>query len=86
MWEIIIAFYASGVGMALWQLWLPSYQILKELEPDNIVVRKAGISTLVVILAFTILLPIMVFVILLEEQKVKFIKGFINGVSIHGKE
>jgi|TARA_R100000479_G_scaffold174566_1_gene123079 sensor domain CHASE-containing protein len=81
MWEYIGAFYLSGVAVAMWQLWLPAYNILKELEPENFVVRNGWTSSLVVLLCFTLLLPFMVLVLLIEEQKIKFIKGFIKGVS-----
>ena len=44
MLELILAFYATGVVIAMWRLWLPSYQIVRELSPDNIIIQKPNLK------------------------------------------
>ena len=49
-WQIFVAFYVSGVVTAMYALWRPSWLILKELQPDNIFMRRPILSNFVVFL------------------------------------
>ena len=79
MLEIIIAFYASGVGLAWWQIWLPCYRAIKYLQPNHILARKPILAGLVVLLLFIIVLPALTVVLLFDDKKEQFIKGFVRG-------
>lgn len=79
MLEIIIAFYVSGVGLAWWQIWLPSYRTIKHLEPNHLLVRQPILSGIVIIILFIIVLPALTVVLLFDDKKERFIKGFVKG-------
>jgi len=79
MLEIIIAFYASGVGLAWWQIWLPCHRAIKYLQPNHILARKPVLSGVVVVLLFIIVLPALTLVLLVDDKKEQFIKGFVKG-------
>ena len=80
MLELILAFYATGVVIAMWRLWLPSYQIVRELSPDNIIIQKPILSGLVVFVMFIIMFPFLAYVILFDNKMEQFINGFVKGV------
>ncbi len=87
MLEIFIAFYASGVGIAMWQLWWPSYRIVKEIAPDNIMAKKPLLSAVVVLFIFIITMPILAYIILFDDKMNVFINGFVKGVTgINGRQ
>ena len=79
MLEIIIAFYVSGVGIALWQIWLPSYQIIDRLAPNTILAKHPMTTFIVVMIMFILLLPLLIPVILFDDKKEQFINGFVKG-------
>lgn len=79
MLEIIIAFYVSGVGIALWQIWLPSYQIIDRLAPNTILAKHPMTTFIVVMIMFILLLPILVPILLFDDKKEQFINGFVKG-------
>ena len=79
MLEIIIAFYASGVGLAWWQIWLPCYRAIKYIQPSHILARKPIMASIVVFLLFIIVLPALTLVLLFDDKKEQFIKGFVRG-------
>ena len=80
MLVIFIAFYASGVVSAGWSLWLPSYKIIKEIAPNNIMAAKPIMSGLIVLVIFTIMFPFMAWIILFDDKVERFQNGFIKGV------
>ena len=80
MLEMILAFYAAGVLMAMWQLWLPSYRIIKEVDPYNIVVQRPILSGIIVLVIFTIMFPFIAFTLLFDDKVERFQNGFIKGV------
>jgi len=80
MLELILAFYATGVAIAMWRLWLPSYQIVRELSPDNIIIQKPILSGLVVFVMFIIMFPFLAYIILFDNKMEQFINGFVKGV------
>ena len=81
MWEIIIAAYVSGVGMALWKLWFPSLQIIKNIAPTSIMANNQVFGTIIMTLFFTVTLPIIIVAFLFDDQAEKFIKSFVNGAT-----
>ena len=80
MLDIFIAFYVAGVGIAWWTLWLPSYKMIKEIAPDNIMSVKPIMSGLIVLVIFTIMFPFIAYIILFDDKIERFQNGFIKGV------
>lgn len=80
MLDIFIAFYAAGVGIAWWTLWLPSYRIIKEIAPNNIMSEKPIMSGIIVLVIFTIMFPFIAWIILFDDKVERFQNGFIKGV------
>ena len=81
MWEIIIAAYVSGVGMALWKLWFPSLQVIKDIAPTSVMANQQVMATILMTLFFTVTLPIIIYAFLFDEQAERFIKSFVNGAT-----
>ena len=79
MLEFIIAFYASGVGLAMWKLWFPSLNTIKEIAPYSIVARQQVIATMVVFVLFTLFLPVIAIAILFDDKAQQFINSFVKG-------
>jgi hypothetical protein len=79
MWDLILVAYFSGVVVAMATLYYPSYKVIKATTPNNILVQKPILSTLVVLLIFCVAFPFVVYSFLFEEDK--FIKGFARGVT-----
>lgn len=80
MLDIFIAFYVAGVGIAWWTLWLPSYKIIKEVAPNNIMSVKPIMSGIIVLVIFTIMFPFIAWIILFDDKIERFQNGFIKGV------
>ena len=81
MLEFIIAFYASGVGLAMWKLWFPSLKTIKEIAPYSIVARQQVIATMVVFILFTLFLPAIAIAILFDDKAQQFINSFVKGAT-----
>lgn len=81
MWEIIIAAYVSGVGMALWKLWFPSLQVIKNIAPTSVLAKQQVLATILMTTFFTATLPIIIFIFLVDEHADRFIKSFVNGAT-----
>jgi len=77
--EIFIAAWLSGVGLAMWKIWYPSIQVIREVDPNNPLLVRIWLSTIVVLVLFTIFLPLMIFAVLFDDQTEKFIKAFAKG-------
>ena len=80
-WQIFVAFYVSGVVTAMYALWRPSWLILKELQPDNIFMRRPILSNFVVFWIFFIFFPVVILSILIPSKTEKFIRGFVQGAA-----
>ena len=80
MLDLFIAFYVAGVGIAWWTLWLPSYKIIKEIAPNNIMSVKPIMSGIIVLVIFTIMFPFIAWIILFDDKVERFQNGFIKGV------
>ena len=81
MWEIIIASYVSGVGMALWKLWFPSLEVIKNIAPTSLLANNQVVATIIMTLFFTATLPIIIVAFLFDDQAEKFIRSFVNGAT-----
>ena len=77
--EIFIAAWLSGVGIAMYKIWFPSLQVIREVDPNNPLLVRPWLSTIVVLVLFTIFLPVMVFAILFDDSTERFIKAFAKG-------
>lgn len=77
--EIFIAAWLSGVGLAMWKIWYPSIQVIREVDPNNPLLVRIWLSTIVVLVLFTIFLPLMIFAVLFDDQTEKFIRAFAKG-------
>jgi len=77
--EYIIAFYFAGVLLAMFKIWLPSYKLIKLVDPDNPLIASPVMSTLVVLLIFTLFFPFMILTLLFDNQAIKFIEHFTRG-------
>jgi len=77
--EIFIAAWLSGVGIAMYKIWFPSLQVIRKVDPNNPLLVRPWLSTIVVLVLFTIFLPVMVFAILFDDSTERFIKAFAKG-------
>tara|TARA_B100000131_G_scaffold154376_1_gene149780 strand:- start:235 stop:498 length:264 start_codon:yes stop_codon:yes gene_type:complete len=77
--EYIIAFYFAGVLLAMFKLWLPSYKIIKLVDPNNPLIASPLMSTLVVFILFTLFFPLIMFALLFDDKAIKFIEHFSRG-------
>ena len=84
IYDFILAFWLSGVVMAFWQLYMPSMKVIKILEPNNLVVRYYWLCSIAFIALSFLCLPFLVAVLLDDERKQRFMKGFIP--ALPGKE
>ena len=85
-WQIWFAIYFSGVLTAMYALWLPSYRVIKELQPDNIFMRRPLLTNFVVFWIFFIMFPVVILSVIIPSKTEKFIKGFITGAMQLPKE
>jgi fructose-specific phosphotransferase system IIC component len=79
--EIFIAGWLSGVALAMYKIWFPSFRIIKKVDPSNPLTIRPWLSTLVVAILFTIFLPVMIFALLFDNYTENFIKAFIKGAK-----
>ena len=77
--EIFIAAWLSGVALAMWKIWLPSIQVIREVDPNNPLLVRTWFSTLIVFILFTIFMPLMIFAILFDNHTESFIRAFAKG-------
>lgn len=77
--EIFIAAWLSGVGIAMYKIWFPSIQVIREVDPNNPLLVRLWLSTIVVLVLFTIFLPIMIMAILFDDRTERFIRAFAKG-------
>ena len=77
--EIFIAAWLSGVGIAMYKIWFPSIQVIREVDPNNPLLVRLWLSTIVVLVLFTIFLPIMIMAILVDDRTERFIRAFAKG-------
>lgn len=79
--EIVAGFWIAGVALAMWKIWKPSYKVISLIDTDNILVQRPVLSTIVVVIIFTIFLPFMVLSLLIPNKLEQFVYGFVNGAK-----
>ena len=72
--EIFIAAWLSGVALAMWKIWLPSIQVIREVDPNNPLLVRIWLSTIIILVLF-----IMILAILFDDHTVRFIRAFAKG-------
>ena len=77
---MVLAFWTAGVGILFWNVYLPSIKIVKNLEPNNLVVKWNWLCAIIWLLLTTVLLPFLIRVILDDNQREQFMLGFIPAV------
>ena len=77
---MVLVFWTAGVGILFWNVYLPSIKIIRNLEPDNLVVKWNWLCAIIWLLLTTVLLPVLIRVILDDNQKEQFMLGFIPSV------
>ena len=48
--EYVLAFWIAGVILAMWKIWIPAYKLIAKVAPDNILVTRPIIASIVCIL------------------------------------
>lgn len=82
--EYFIAFYIAGVALAMLKLFRPSYLLLKDVDPNNIVVQNIFISSIVMTLGFIILLIPLTPALLSDKLRDSFCVSFCDAVLNKG--
>ena len=77
--EIFIAAWMSGVALAIWKIWYPSILVIREVDPNNPLLVRIWLSTIIMLVMFTLFLPIMILAILFDDHTERFIKAFAKG-------
>jgi len=78
---IVACFWAAGVALAMWKIWKPSYKLISIVDTNNILAQRPVLSTIVVVIIFTIFLPFMVLPLLIPNKLEQFVYGFVNGAK-----
>tara|TARA_Y100001972_G_C7488460_1_gene247887 strand:- start:337 stop:603 length:267 start_codon:yes stop_codon:yes gene_type:complete len=78
-WQALIAFWLSGVFIAMWKVWRPSINIIRHLDPHNPMSQNPITATCIIFILFTIFLPFLVFVILFDDDAFRFTEHFLKG-------
>ncbi len=79
--EIVAGFWIAGVALAMWKIWKPSYKLISIVDTNNILAQRPVLSTIVVVIIFTIFLPFMVLPLLIPNKLEQFVYGFVNGAK-----
>jgi|TARA_B110000483_G_scaffold97291_1_gene119485 hypothetical protein len=82
--EYFIAFYMAGVALAMLKLFRPSYLLLKDVDPNNIVVQNIFVSSIVMTLSFMILLIPLTPALLSDSLRDSFCVSFCDAVLNKG--
>lgn len=78
-WQLLIAFWFGGVVLAMWKIWRPALRVLQQVNPENPMSKQPILSTLVILVLFTLFLPFMVVAILFDDKGYQFTESFIKG-------
>jgi hypothetical protein len=79
--EIFLAIYISGVITAMYALYWPAWKIIRAVNPDNLLVRKWLLSTIVVFIMFLFTFPVFILALLFPNKTQRFINGFVKGAK-----
>ena len=77
IYNVIFSFWMAGVALLFFQVYLPSIQIIKKLQPENIVVKWSWLCSVIWVFFTLFLLPFLVTVLLDDKRKERFMSGFI---------
>ena len=80
IWQIIAAIYLSGVCAAMYSIWWPSYKLVRQIAPHNIMVDRPILSTLIVFFIFLLFFPVLIITFIVPSKLERFIQGFVSGV------
>jgi hypothetical protein len=80
IWQIIAAIYLSGVCAAMYSIWWPSYKLVRQLAPNNIMVDRPILSTLIVFFIFLLCFPLLIITFIVPNRLEGFIRGFVTGI------
>lgn len=75
--NIVAAFWIAGVGMAIFQLYVPAIQIIGRIDKNNLGYRYAWLGGIVFALFSVIALPFLVHIIVSEKHQERFLRAFI---------
>ena len=78
-WQYLIAFWIAGALLSMWKIYFPSLKIINTVAPQNILVQRPILSSIVAFTLFFIFLPVMVLTLLIPDRLEKFANGFVNG-------
>ena len=78
-WQYLIAFWIAGALLSMWKIYFPSLKIINTVAPQNILVQRPILSSIVAFTLFFIFLPVMVLTLLIPNRLEKFANGFVNG-------
>ena len=79
--QIILCFWLAGSLLAMWKIWRPSLKVISLINADNILAQRPILSTIVVVILFTLFLPFMVLPLLITQKAEEFAVGFIKGTE-----
>lgn len=82
--EYFLAFYIAGMALAMFRLYRPSYLTIKEIDPNNILIRKNVIAFFVMIVGFAIILLGIIPALLSDKFARNFISSFVQSVLNRG--
>jgi len=74
---LVAAFWISGIGMAVANLYIPAIRIIGNIDKENLGYRYAWIGGIVFAIFTVICLPFMIHMILIEKHQEKFLRSFI---------
>ena len=63
----------------MWKIWIPAYKLIAKVAPDNILVTRPIIASIVCILIFTLTLPIYALALIVPSKLENFTSGFVKG-------
>ena len=79
-----IAFYASGVLMSYWKLYIPAMGLLKAVNPASVVLNYRWVTVIVWGIGATITMPFLILPILFDSYGERFIIAYVK--QLDGKE
>lgn len=82
--EYFIAFYISGVALAMAKLYMPSYKLIKSVDPTNPLVTNKVIAFFVMIIGFMVILIPIIPALLSDRLRDSFCVSFCDAVLQQG--
>ena len=78
--EYFLAFYISGVALAMSRLYIPSWKLIKSVDPTNLLVQHKELAFLVMLLGFIIILIPITPSLLSDKLRDSFCVSFCDAV------